>query len=270
MIGRDAVVVADREERAMNETTSQPAVELHQPRFRRVLNTARRRWIATAAAAITLSVAGVSAGLAASSAPAPSAQAPVAAGPAGGFGAGPGAGTSNARSGPAQGGSVGTVSAAGSGFTLRTAGGQDVTVVETPATTYTNGTSPAAVSDVTVGAPVLVLGTTNNTTITATQVVVHPPGTSSSAATVVPFQRGAPTTSKSVGRIPAGYTQGSGTIVSGTAADSAIKAALASYPGGVVDRVVQLSSGEYEVHNIGVSWPHHVFVDQSFQVIGAN
>jgi hypothetical protein len=123
---------------------------------------------------------------------------------------------------------------------------------------------------VTVGAPVLVLGTTNGMSITATQVVVHPPSASSSAAAVVPFQRGAPTTSKSVGRIPAGYTEGSGTIVSGAAADSATRAALAAYPGGVVDRVVQLTSGEYEVHNIGVNWPHHVFVDQSFQVIGAN
>jgi hypothetical protein len=45
---------------------------------------------------------------------------------------------------------------------------------------------------------------------------------------------------------------------------------LAVYPGGVVDRVVKLSDGEYEVHNIGVNWPHHIFVDQSFKVVGAN
>jgi hypothetical protein len=31
-----------------------------------------------------------------------------------------------------------------------------------------------------------------------------------------------------------------------------------------------LSNGEYEVHNIGVSWPHHIFVNQSFKVVGAN
>jgi hypothetical protein len=54
------------------------------------------------------------------------------------------------------------------------------------------------------------------------------------------------------------------------AASKATEAALAAYPGGVVDRVVQLSNGEYEVHNIGVSWPHHVFVNQDFQVIGAD
>ena len=58
--------------------------------------------------------------------------------------------------------------------------------------------------------------------------------------------------------------------VSGTTADKAIEAALAGYPGGVVDRVVQLSNGEYEVHNIGVNWPHHVFVDKDFKVVGAD
>jgi hypothetical protein len=118
-----------------------------------------------------------------------------------------------------------------------------------------------------------VLGTTNGTTITATQVVVHPASGGSTAFTpskVVPFTRGAPATSKQDGKIPANYSQGSGTIVSGTTANKATKAALAAYPGGVVDRVVKLSNGEYEVHNIGVSWPHHVFVNQSFKVVGAN
>jgi hypothetical protein len=92
----------------------------------------------------------------------------------------------------------------------------------------------------------------------------------SSAAGVVPFQRGAPATSKQVGQIPANYSQGSGTIVSGTEANKATKAALAAYPGGVVDRVAKLSNGEYEVHNIGVNWPHHIFVNQNFKVVGAN
>jgi hypothetical protein len=58
--------------------------------------------------------------------------------------------------------------------------------------------------------------------------------------------------------------------VTGTTANKATQAALASYPGGVVDRVVKLSNGEYEVHNIGVNWPHHIFVNQDFQVVGAN
>ena len=87
---------------------------------------------------------------------------------------------------------------------------------------------------------------------------------------MIPFQPGAPSTSKQIGQIPANYTQGSGAIVGGTTADKATEAALAAYPGGVVDRVVQLSNGEYEVHNIGVNWPHHVFVNQDFKVVGAN
>jgi hypothetical protein len=66
------------------------------------------------------------------------------------------------------------------------------------------------------------------------------------------------------------YTEGDGAIASGTDAESATKAALAAYPGGVVDRVVQLSTGDYEVHNIGVNWPHHIFVDPGFAVVGAD
>jgi hypothetical protein len=110
-------------------------------------------------------------------------------------------------------------------------------------------------------------------TITATQIIVTPAGgggsATSSAAGVIPFRSGAPTTSKQVGQIPANYKQGSGTIVSGTTANKATEAALAAYPGGVVDRVVKLSNGEYEVHYIGVNWPHHVFVNQDFKVVGA-
>jgi hypothetical protein len=147
-----------------------------------------------------------------------------------------------------------------------------VTVNKSAATTYQKGTSSSSASAVTKGESVLVLGTTSGTTITASQVIVQPSGgsTTSSAAGVVPFQRGASSTSKQVGQIPANYSQGSGTIVSGTAANKATEAALAAYPGGVVDRVVQLSNGEYEVHNIGVNWPHHVFVNQNFKVVGAN
>ena len=112
----------------------------------------------------------------------------------------------------------------------------------------------------------------DNTTITATQVIVQTDGggsVTSTAAKVIPFQRGAPTTSKQVGQIPANWTQGSGTIVSGTAANKATEAALRAYPGGIVDRVVKLSNGEYDVHYIGVNWPHHVFVNPDFKVVGA-
>jgi ribosomal protein L18E len=168
-----------------------------------------------------------------------------------------GGGASNARSGPAAGGTVGTVgSVSKSGFTLTTSAGQKVTVTKASTT-------------VKKGQTVLVLGTVNGTTIAATQVVVQTTK-SSNASAVVPFQRGAPSTAKQVGQVPANYTQGSGTIVSGTAANKATTAALAAYPGGVVDRVVKLSNGEYEVHNIGVNWPHHIFVSSTFKVVGAN
>jgi hypothetical protein len=148
-----------------------------------------------------------------------------------------------------------------------------VTVKKASSTKYRKGTSSSSASAIKKGASVLVLGTTNGTTITASKVVVQPTGgaaTTPSAAGVVPFQRGAQSTSKQVGQIPANYSQGSGTIVSGTAANKATEAALAAYPGGVVDRVVKLSNGEYEVHNIGVNWPHHIFVNRSFKVVGAN
>ncbi|HWD74264.1 MAG TPA: hypothetical protein VG371_03950 [Solirubrobacteraceae bacterium] len=149
-----------------------------------------------------------------------------------------------------------------------------MTVDKASSTTYRKGTTSSSASAITKGESVLVLGTTSGTTITASQVIVQPSNgggsATSSAAGVVPFQRGAPSTSKQVGQIPANYSQGSGTIVSGTAANQATEAALAAYPGGVVDRVVKLSNGEYEVHNIGVNWPHHIFVNQDFKVVGAD
>ena len=33
---------------------------------------------------------------------------------------------------------------------------------------------------------------------------------------------------------------------------------------------MKLSNGEYEVHYIGVNWPHHVFVSQDFKAVGAD
>ena len=187
----------------------------------------------------------------------------------------PRGGGSNARSGPAEGGSSGTVdSVSTSRFTISTSAGQKVVVNKVTSTKYRKGASLSSSSVVTKGESVLVLGITSGTTITASQVVVQATNgggsTSSSVAGVVPFQPGAQSTSKQVGQIPAGYSQGSGTIVSGTAANRATKAALAAYPGGIVDRVVKLSNGEYEVHNIGVNWPHHIFVNQDFKTVGAD
>jgi hypothetical protein len=178
---------------------------------------------------------------------------------------------SNARSGPAAGGTVGTVSSVStSSFTLTTSAGQKVTINKAASTAYRKGTASTSASAVQKRESVLVLGTVNGTTIKASEVIVQTTVGTSSTTKVVPFQRGAPSTSKQVGQIPASYTQGAGTLVSGTKANKATTAALASYPGGVVDRVVKLSNGEYEVHNIGVNWPHHVFVNQSFKLVGAN
>ncbi len=229
------------------------------------------RSIVVSAAAIA--VAGGSYGIVSatsSSSPAAASSSPAAA--SSGSAGSPGSG-SNARSGPAAGGAAGTVSSVStSKFTLSTTTGQKVTVDEASATTYQKGTNSTSASAVITGEPVLVLGTVNSTTITAAQVIVQPAGggsATSAAAKVIPFQRGAATTSKQVGQIPADFTQGSGTIISGTAANKATEAALAAYPGAIVDRVVLLSNGDYNVHNIGVNWPHHVFLNKDFKVVGA-
>jgi hypothetical protein len=222
------------------------------------------------AAALMCAAIGLSVGVAASSASAAASSTTTTSSSTTAAGGG-----SNARSGPAAGGASGTVdSVSKSGFTMTTSAGQEVTVNETSSTKYQKGTSSTSASAVTKGEPVLVLGTTSGTTIKATQVTVQTAGGSGSAASstagVVPFQRGTQTASKQVGQIPANYREGSGTIVSGTTANKATKAALAAYPGGVVDRVVKISDSEYEVHYIGVNWPHHIFVNQSFTVVGAD
>jgi hypothetical protein len=235
-----------------------------------MFSSTRSRIIAATAAAIVL--AGGSYGIVTATSSSTPATTATSTSHPGGFGGGTGGG-SNARSGPAAGGSSGTISSvSSSGFTLTTATGQKVTIKDASSTTYEKGTSPASASAVTTGEPVLVLGTTDNTTITATQVIVQPPSSSASnpGGQVIGFSQGTQRSTQQVGQIPADYKQGSGTIVSGTTANNATEAALAAYPGGVVDRVVAIGNGDYEVHYIGVNWPHHIFVNQNFQVIGAN
>jgi hypothetical protein len=187
-------------------------------------------------------------------------------------------GNSQVRSPPSQGGTSGTVDSVSTpSFILTTGAGQQVTVNETSSTTYDNGTSPSAASAITPGANVLVLGIVDSTTITATQVTLLPGGLNEAAASadagVLPFQQGTSSPSKQVGQIPANYTEGEGTIVDGTTADDATESALATFPGVIVDRVVQLtgsdSATEYEAHCISVNWPHHIFVDQEFNFQGA-
>jgi hypothetical protein len=96
------------------------------------------------------------------------------------------------------------------------------------------------------------------------------PSTASAATgRVIPFTRGQPSAQTPVGQVPQGWTPGSGTIVTGTNASKAKAAAVAAYPGGTVNRVVLLANGDYNVHMIAVNWPHHVFVNADFKVIGA-
>jgi hypothetical protein len=181
-------------------------------------------------------------------------------------------GASNARSTNAAGGTVGTVTGtSASSFTVSTPTAEKFTVKQTSSTDYDKGTSKAAASAVTKGTTVLVLGNVDSTTITASQVIAGPAiNLSKASANVVAFKSPNESESKSVGQIPASYKQGTGTIVSGTTATDAIEAALKAYAGGVVDRVVRLSNDEYEVHYIGVNWPHHIFVTSAFEVVGAN
>ena len=244
-------------------TSGQPA---GRSRLRRVRSSKKSRWVM---AGLLIPVIGLSACGGTSTSVAATTPSTTAAHVAP---SGSGGGGSNARSGPAAGGSIGKVSSVStSGFGLLTSAGEKVTVKETSSTTYEKGTNSASASAVTKGETALVVGTTDSTTITATQVIVQPTNSGSKTSSkVVPFKRGAPSTAKTVGQIPANYKEGSGTIVSGTAANKATKAALAAYEGGIVDRVVRLSNGEYEVHYIGVNWPHHIFVNKVFKVVGAN
>lgn len=173
-------------------------------------------------------------------------------------------------SGPADGGSTGIVETTfASGFTMTTATGIEVTVNET-SSTKTVGLA----GDVRKGTSVLVLGLDDSgTTITADWVVIQPHGDGGAAAAkahgVIPFEPGVPSPTQSVGTIPASYIQGQGTLVSGIQAFIPVAVAQAVFPGGVVDRVVSLSDGSYEVHNISINWPHHVFVSKDFIYLGA-
>ena len=72
------------------------------------------------------------------------------------------------------------------------------------------------------------------------------------------------------GQVPETWRPGTGTIITGEAADKAKAAALVKYPGGgTVNRVLKLSDGSYAVHMIKIRWPHHVFVSKNFEVTGS-
>ncbi len=89
-------------------------------------------------------------------------------------------------------------------------------------------------------------------------------GTANAATSAQPGQN-----QRVVGQVPQNWHSGTGTIITGAAANKAKAAALAKYPGGTVNRVLKLSDGSYAVHMIKISWPHHVFVNKNFKVTGA-
>ncbi|WP_194907038.1 hypothetical protein [Catenulispora rubra] len=236
----------------------------------------RKRKVALIAGIAVLAVTGIGVGLAAASgsgsgsgsaggtSAASSGTTGSSAPQAGAGGAGQG---SNARSTNEPGGTSGTISSVtGTGFSVKTTVGETITIDENSSTTYANATGA-----LTPGEAVLVLGTVNGTTITATQVTVEPANSpyTTASADVTAVHQGQQNTSQSYGTIPTDYTEGQGTIVGSDTANQAVQTALQKYPGGIVDRVVQLPDGDYEVHDIGTNI-HHIFENSSFQVIGAN
>jgi hypothetical protein len=89
-------------------------------------------------------------------------------------------------------------------------------------------------------------------------------GTANAATLAQPGQN-----QRVVGQVPQNWRPGTGTIITGAAANKAKAAALAKYPGGTVNRVLKFSDGSYAVKYIKISWPHHVFVSEDFKVTGA-
>jgi hypothetical protein len=90
-------------------------------------------------------------------------------------------------------------------------------------------------------------------------------GASGTANAAPPAQTGGPSPA---GQVPRSWSPGTGTIITGAAADQAKAAAVAKYPGGTVNRVLQLSDGSYAVHRIATPAPHHIFVSKDFKVTG--
>jgi hypothetical protein len=95
-------------------------------------------------------------------------------------------------------------------------------------------------------------------------------GTSTSASgTANVAQAAAPSHAAKSGQLPPNWQPGSGTPITGAAADKAKAAALAAGYKGTVNRVLQLSDGSYAVHLFAnPAGPHHVFVSKDFKVTG--
>jgi hypothetical protein len=199
-------------------------------------------------------------------------------------GGGPGGRGGGGPTAPAEGGTVGMVdSVSPASLTVLTATGVTVTVVRAPSTTYRKGASRISARAIKKGESVLVFGMVSlameggktQPTISASQVIVQPPGAAASATVSTTAAGGfrARDPSKQNGLTPV-RTLGrpypdQGPSLSGTEADKAAEGALAAYTGGVVNRVTKINENVYEVHNSGVVWPHDIFVDQDFKYLGA-
>jgi hypothetical protein len=127
----------------------------------------------------------------------------------------------------------------------------------------------AAALAVAVGGVAIGNATSSNGAGTATAAqTAAPTQAAAPSEAITPGQPHAPSQPTQSGQIPQGWTAGSGTIVTGAAADKAKAAALAAGYNGTVNRVLQLSDGSYAVHFIGTTGPHHVFVSKDFKVTG--
>jgi hypothetical protein len=93
-------------------------------------------------------------------------------------------------------------------------------------------------------------------------------GNTSGTASAAPHAQSAHGGPSPAGEVPQNWSPGTGTVITGAAADNAKAVAVAKYPGGTVNRVLQLSDGSYAVHRIGTPAPHHVFVNKDFKVTG--
>jgi hypothetical protein len=137
----------------------------------------------------------------------------------------------------------------------------------------------AAVAVATGGLAIANSNSSNGTSGTATAAQTAPAQAGPRAQTGASGQAGvpakgsggawAPAGAGAFGQVPKGWSPGTGTIITGAAADKAKTSAIAANYSGTVNRVLKLSDGSYVVHLIGTQGVHHVFVNTDFKVVGA-
>jgi hypothetical protein len=99
--------------------------------------------------------------------------------------------------------------------------------------------------------------------------IVNSGSSTGASGTANVAQAAAPNQAAPTGQLPKNWTRGSGTLITGAAANKAKAAAIAAGYKGTVNRVLKLSDGSYAVHfTANPSGPHHVFVSKDFKVTG--